>query len=166
MIYYETLIFFFCLLTIIPIVIGLLVKNKPVRYFFLLISILFLILTISTIRTHSANIKKETDKFCGSFKIDIRKSKFDKVDLTKQQNLMLKVTPDNKFYFIGDTILFIKQAGTWKYTDNEDGGYLECFFNSKRINAYRSYNNQVWIFQSDCLRNSLVSDIIYFNRLE
>jgi hypothetical protein len=142
------------------------VKNKPIRYFFGFISIPFLILTISTIRKHSADIKKETSKFCGTFKIDIGKSKYDKVDLTKRQNLILKVTTNNKFCFIGDTISFIKQTGTWKYTDNEDGGYLECFFDLKRINAYRSYDNRVWTFQSDCLKNSLTSDIVYFNRIE
>lgn len=118
------------------------------------------------VRKHSADIKTETSKFCGTFIIDISKSKYNKVDLTKRKNLFLKVTTDKKFYFIGDTISFIKQTGTWKFTYNEDGGYLECFFDSKGINAYRSYDNQVWAFKSDCLKNSLASDIIYFNRQE
>ena len=123
-----------------------------------------MVLTISTIRKHSADIKTETSKFYGTFKIDISKSRYDKIDLTKRKNLSLIVTPDNKFHFVGDTISFVKQAGTWRFTDNEDAGYLECFFDSKRISAYRSYDSEVWVFESDCLKNSQKSDIIYFNR--
>jgi hypothetical protein len=144
--------------------VGLLVKNKLFRYCLRFVALGFLLLTISTIRKHSADIKSETGKFCGTFKIDNAKSAYEGIDLAKHTNLLLKVSVDSKFYFVGDTIPFKAQGGTWKFTDNEDGGYLECFFGAKKIHAYRSFDNQVWTFESDCLANSVDSDVIRFSR--
>ena len=166
MIYYETLLFLFILLAVIPVIVGSIVRSKPIRYFCWLLSLPFLLMTLSTIQKHSADIKKQTSKFCGTFILDTSKSKYDNIDLGKHKNLLLKVTQDKSFFFVGDTIPFIKQYGSWKFTDNEDGGYLECFIEAKQISAFISIDNQVWTFKSDCLRNSVGTDIIYFKRKE
>jgi hypothetical protein len=153
---------FLGVLAFLPFVIGIFVKNLPIRLTLFFVSAGFLALTISIIRKHSRGIQRETNKFCGTFIIDTARSKYHLLDLSKHKNLFLKVTADKKFYFTGDTISFVKQSGTWKFTDNEDGGYLQCFFGSKKIKAYRSLDNQIWTFESDCLKNSITSDIIYF----
>ncbi len=164
MIYYETVLAVPILLAIILVVAGLLVKEKTIRWLLWLLSLPVTFLIVSIIQKHSNDVGIATSKFCGDFIIDIDRSKYDNIDLARHKNLVLKVTKKNAFYFSGDTIPFVKQLGTWEFTNNEDGGYVELFFDSKKIKAYRSFDNNLWRFESDCLRNADSSDIIYFKR--
>ena len=125
MIYYGTILLFFIALTVVPIVVGFLFKNKSIRYFCWLISIPFLSMTISTIRKHSTDIDKQTSVFLGNYIIDTNKSVYKNGDLTNYQTLTLKVNSNNTFIF-SDTSFFLSKKGTWKFYDTEDGGFIRC----------------------------------------
>lgn len=110
MIYYGTILLFFIALTIVPIVVGFLFKNKYIRYFCWLISIPFLSLTNSTIRKHSTDINNQTSDFLGNYIIDTSKSVYKNGNLTNHQKLTLKVNSNNTFLFSDTSFSFQKKA--------------------------------------------------------
>ena len=164
MIYYETLVLLFFGVAIVPFVVGFLFKSKSIRYFCWSMGVLLLFLPISTIITHRSDVEKTTSQFLGIFKVDKEQSIYLGEKLKSSQDITLAVTSDETFMLIGDTSPFIADSGTWEFHDNEDGGYVELYMNKKPVRAYRSLDNNVWRFESDCLTNGISGDIIYFIR--
>lgn len=165
MIYYETILFFFIALTIAPIIVGLLFKNKYIRYFCWLMSIPFLSMTISTIRKHSSDINKQTSTFLGIYQIDTIKSVYKNGFLTNYHGLTLKVNSNNSFVF-SDTSIFLSKKGTWKFYDTEDGGFVRCRFPNSSYETEVFAGNNFWGFQQDCFRNGCCGDVIYFKKVK
>ena len=163
MIYYETLVLFFILLGIIAIIIGFVVKNRLIRFFFWLLSIPVLFLTISTINKHSYAINKQTSVLLGTYKIDTSKSVYRYNTLTNHQNLTMIVKPDKTFEF-SDTSMFPSKKGTWKYYPTEDGGFVRCSFSDWKYESLVFTNGGFWGFQHGCFRNGKNDDIIYFKK--
>jgi hypothetical protein len=163
MIYYETLLFFFILLTIAPIIVGFIVKNKPIRYFCWLISLPLLFLTISTINKHSSDVNKQTSIFLGSYKIDTSKSVYKFGTLAMYQRLTMTVNSNNTFEF-SDTSMFPSKKGSWKFYSTEDGGFVRCSFPDRTYETLVFAGNDYWGFQHDCFRNGNNDDVIYFKK--
>jgi hypothetical protein len=165
MIYYGTILFLFIALTIIPIIVGFLFKNKYIRYFCWLMSIPFLAITISTIQKHSSDIDKQTSTFLGSYQIDTIKSIYKNGGLTNYQGLTLKVNSNNSFVF-SDTSLFLSKNGTWKFYDTEDGGFVRCRFPNSTYETEVIAGNNLWGFQRTCFKNGSDGDVIYFKKIK
>jgi hypothetical protein len=163
MIYYETLVLFFVLLGIIAIIIGFVVKNRPIRYFFWLLSIPVLFLTISTINKYSYAANKQTSLFLGTYKIDTSKSVYRYYTLVNHQNLTMIVKPNKTFEF-SDTSMFPSKNGSWKFYPTEDGGFVKCGFSDRKYESLVFANGEFWGFQHDCFRNGKNDDIIYFKK--
>jgi hypothetical protein len=154
---------FFILLTIAPIIVGFIVKNKAIRYFCWLISLPLFFLTISTINKHSSEVSKQTSMFLGSYKIDTSKSVYKFDTLAKYQSLTMIVNSNNTFEF-SDTSMFPSKKGSWKFYSTEDGGFVRCSFPGRTYESLVFVGDDYWGFQHDCFRNGNNYDVIYFKK--
>ena len=155
---------FFIILTVIPIIIGLFIRNKPIRYFFWLISIGPLSLTISTINKHSSDVDRQTSVFLGNYVIDTSKSVYKMGTLKKYQKLTLTVNSNNTFQF-DDTSMFPSKNGKWKFYSTEDGGFVRCRFSNEKYETEVFAGDGLWGFQQSSFENSSTGDIIYFRKI-
>lgn len=164
MIYYETLLFILVAVALLSFIAGF--ASRMFRYVFWFLSFVFMGLSVSTIVKHSRDMKQETKKFLGVYKIDADSSVYQAANVKLYRDLVLYVESDHSFYFNMDTSPFLSREGRWKLTDNEDGGYLHCYFRNKEINAYTSRDHATWTFRGDCLKEAAGGDVIYFRRVK
>ena len=165
MVYYHTLLTVFIGLAVVTFLVGLIIKQRLPRFIFWFFTTAFVVLTVSTVRKNSSTIGSETAKFIGEYVIDTASSEYASKPVAHFRDLKLLVSSNETFHFIGNEIPFLKSNGRWKYTNNEDGGLLECFFENKKLTAGQSVDNDYWVFQCDALWEGQPSDIFYFTKV-
>jgi hypothetical protein len=163
MIYYETLLFFLIVLSIIPLIVGFLFKNRAARYFWWLISLPFLSITVLTIHKHSSDIDKQTKEFLGEYHLDTNISIYKHGDLTTYRGLTLNINSDKSFVF-GDTSVFLSVKGTWKFYSTEDGGFVRCRFPNSTYETEVIAGGGLWGFRQRFFKNGSDGDVIYFRK--
>ena len=123
----------------------------------------FLGITVSTIRKHSSDVKKQTREYLGLYQIDTAKSIYNSGDFSRYRNLAMTVYSNNTFVF-SDSSMFPSLKGTWKFYATEDGGFVRCTFPTLTYETLVFAGNGFWGFQEGCFKNGSNNDVIYFKK--
>jgi len=152
------------LIIIIPIVISLLLprKLKFIRYSLWAISI-FVLLPLGVIIPYSIyDDNKESKYLIGTYKFDLKKSKFGNTDLSKFNLLILNVKDNYTFALNDTTPFFVQKEGSWLYHIDGDAEFIRCKFQGAKFAYQISQRDSDLIFESNILKNGSEGDRIAF----